>query len=178
MGFGREHRESTTRELKGRGRHFFTQIDPNWPLPYSAVPVPLLGDTRPAGWAPFAVYAQVQCREPKTLQEKVQFCCEDDKLFLSSYYFSMVGNLVKNCLHAKFIISWNCENDFKVEAKNICHCHCTIFHICVHVLTQFTNEWKDRFLVILSRTDKFWQRLASIAGIRPFFALTYSCWEC
>ena len=23
------HRESTTRELKGRGRHFFTQIEPN-----------------------------------------------------------------------------------------------------------------------------------------------------
>ena len=36
------HGESTTRELKGRWRHFFTQIEPYWPLPYSAMPVPLL----------------------------------------------------------------------------------------------------------------------------------------
>ena len=34
----------------------------------------------------FAVYAQVQCREPKTGQEKVHFSSEDDLLFISSYY--------------------------------------------------------------------------------------------
>ena len=34
---------------------------------------------------------RVQCREPKTGQETVQFYCEDDSLFLSSYYLSMVS---------------------------------------------------------------------------------------
>ena len=35
----------------------------------------------------------VQCREPKTGQEKVQLYCKDDSLFLSSYYLSMVYSL-------------------------------------------------------------------------------------
>ena len=39
----------------------------------------------------FAVYARVQCREPKTGQEKAQFYCEDDSLFLSSYYLFIYG---------------------------------------------------------------------------------------
>ena len=42
--------------------------------------------------SPIAVYSQVQCREPKTGQEKVQFYCEDDSLFLSSYYLSMLNS--------------------------------------------------------------------------------------
>ena len=58
---------------RGGGWCFFTQIEPNWPLPYSTVPV--------------------QCREPKTGQEKVQFYCEDDWLWPSCYYLSMtMGN--------------------------------------------------------------------------------------
>ena len=58
---------------RGGGWCFFTQIEPNWPLPYSTVPV--------------------QCREPKTGQEKVQFYCEDDWLWPSCYYLSMTtGN--------------------------------------------------------------------------------------
>ena len=35
--------------------------------------------------SPIAVYARVQCREPKTGQEKVQFCCEDDLLAYYEY---------------------------------------------------------------------------------------------
>ena len=31
---------------------------------------------------------------PKTGQEKVQFYCEDDLLFLSSYYLSMIYNIM------------------------------------------------------------------------------------
>ena len=54
---------------KGRGgRHFFHQIEPNWPLPYSysTVPVPQLRDARSAGWVTYiAVYVRVQCRDPK-----------------------------------------------------------------------------------------------------------------
>ena len=41
------HRESTARREKGRGRHFFHQIEPNWPLPFSTVPVQRLRDARP-----------------------------------------------------------------------------------------------------------------------------------
>ena len=43
--------------------------------------------------SPIAVYAGVQCQEPKTGQEKVQFYCEEDLLFLSSYYLSMRRNI-------------------------------------------------------------------------------------
>ena len=32
---------------------FFTQIEPNWPLPYSTVPVQWLRDARPAGWVTY-----------------------------------------------------------------------------------------------------------------------------
>ena len=112
-------RVCTSREEMGGGWGFFIQIEPNWPLPYSTVPVPLLRDARPAGWvtcysicastmpraqnmtgkgslllwrrftfpifqyhcwgmlgwragSTVSVYAQVQCREPKTGQQKVQ----------------------------------------------------------------------------------------------------------
>ena len=34
------HRISTARKIKGGGRHFFHRIEPNWPMPYSTVPVP------------------------------------------------------------------------------------------------------------------------------------------
>ena len=86
------HRVSTAREEKGWGQCFFRQIEPIWPLPYSTVPVPRLRDARPMGWVTYwiAVYAWVQRRDPKTGQEKVQFYCKDNSLFLSSYYLSVV----------------------------------------------------------------------------------------
>ena len=85
------HRIITARKKKSWRQHFFHQIEPNWPLPYSSVPVPLFkgSQTQRAG-SPIAVYAQVQCQEPKTGQQKVQFYCEDDLLFWSSYYLSML----------------------------------------------------------------------------------------
>ena len=57
------------------------------------MPVPWLREARLAGWVAYCstVYARRQCREPKTGQEKVQLYCEDDTLFLSSYYLSMVA---------------------------------------------------------------------------------------
>ena len=55
------------------------------------VPCQYNGWGMPGRWAgsPIAVYTRVQCREPKTEQEKVQFYCEDDSLFLSFYYLSL-----------------------------------------------------------------------------------------
>ena len=38
---------------RGGGWCFFTQIEPNWPLPYSTMPVPLWRDARPAGWVTY-----------------------------------------------------------------------------------------------------------------------------
>ena len=35
---------------KGRGLNIFSQIEPNWPLPYSTMPLPWLRDARPKGW--------------------------------------------------------------------------------------------------------------------------------
>ena len=56
--------------------------------------------------SPFAVYVivQVQCREPKTGQEKVHFYCEDD----SSYYLSMCETIVKKCNRMPFRFSLKC----------------------------------------------------------------------
>ena len=43
------HRISTARKETGWGRHFFYQIEPNWPM-LSTVPVTRLWEARPAGW--------------------------------------------------------------------------------------------------------------------------------
>ena len=66
--------------------------------PYRTVPCQYyigLRDARSRSGSPIAVYARVQCQEPKTGQEKVQFYCEDDLLFLSSYYLSMMYSIAK-----------------------------------------------------------------------------------
>ena len=49
----RHHRISTARKEKGWVRHFFHQIESNWPLPYSTKPVPRLKVARPAGWVTY-----------------------------------------------------------------------------------------------------------------------------
>ena len=64
---------------------FFTQIEPNWPLPYRrTVPCQYNGWGMPCWRAgsPIAVYAREQCREPKTGQKKVQFYCKDDATYI------------------------------------------------------------------------------------------------
>ena len=63
--------------------------------------------------SPIAVYAGVQCREPKTGQEKVQFYCKDDSHFLSSYYLSMGQGLSANIFYMKN------ENFAKVKSNFI-----------------------------------------------------------
>ena len=57
------YRISTARKEKAGSRLVFRQIEPNCPLSYSTVPVLQLRDAR-AG-LPIAVYARVQCRDPK-----------------------------------------------------------------------------------------------------------------
>ena len=52
------HRISTSRKEKVGERPFFHQDDPNWPLPYSTVPVPRLRDGRLAGWV---TYCSIIC---------------------------------------------------------------------------------------------------------------------
>ena len=84
-------RVCTSRGEEGwRGCRFFTQVEPNWPLP-SNVPVPWLRDATPAGWVTYCstVYARVHCREPKTGQKKVHFYCKDDWLWPSCYYLNI-----------------------------------------------------------------------------------------
>ena len=69
---------------------------------------------RQAG-SPIAVYARVQCREPKTGQKKVQFCCEDDWLWPSCYYLSMILGLLR----------WwwiNCNDDFTILRGTLAFC--------------------------------------------------------
>ena len=98
------HRISTARKEKDWGRHFFHQIEPNWPLPYT-VPCQYHGWGMPGllAGSPIAVYAEVQCPEPKTGQEKVQFNGEDNLLFLSFYYLSMGTKRSSPWLHSAWV---------------------------------------------------------------------------
>ena len=41
---------STSRKVKGWGRHYFHQMEPNWPMLYSTMPVPPLRDARLGCW--------------------------------------------------------------------------------------------------------------------------------
>ena len=50
---GFPHRIITARKEKAWRRHFFHQIEPNWPLPHSTVPVPQMRDARPASWVTY-----------------------------------------------------------------------------------------------------------------------------
>ena len=65
------HRVSTPRGEKGGGRRFFSQIEPNWPLPYSTVPLPLLRDAKPAGWV---TYCSICVSTMLTAQNRAAKC--------------------------------------------------------------------------------------------------------
>ena len=80
------------REEMGGGWGFFTHIEPTVTDPSRIVPCQYHCWGMPGRQAgsPIAVYARVQCREPKTGQKKVQFYCEDDWLWPSCYYLSTV----------------------------------------------------------------------------------------
>ena len=74
------HRISTARKEKAGSRLVFSLIEPNWPLQYVQYYAKYKGwgMTDQRAGLPIAVDAQVQCQEPKTGQQKVQFFCEDD----------------------------------------------------------------------------------------------------
>ena len=59
------------------------------------------------------VYARVQCRESKIEQEKVQFYCKDDSLFLSSYYLSMLSRV-----SSEFCVIASSQNGSTVTQKS------------------------------------------------------------
>ena len=104
---GFEHRISSARKEKGWGDSSSLKL--NLSDPCRTVPCQYHGWGMPGQRAgsPIAVYA-VQCQEPKTGQEKVQLYCEDDILFLSSYYLSMAqvtwGGRTAGCA------GWFCGN--------------------------------------------------------------------
>ena len=61
------HRISKAIKVKGGGRrrHFFHQIEPNWPLPYSTGQYHSWGMSGRRAGSPIAVFARVQCLDPK-----------------------------------------------------------------------------------------------------------------
>ena len=50
---------------RGGGGRFFTQIEPNWPLPYSTVSVPWLRDARAAGWVTYCSMREYNAESQK-----------------------------------------------------------------------------------------------------------------
>ena len=91
---------------RGGGRRFFTQIEPNWPLPYT-VPCQYNGwgmpGRRRAG-SPIVVYARVQCPEPKTGQEKVQFYCKDHLIIIYLWPTSSGVALLFRTISLQYVI--------------------------------------------------------------------------
>ena len=79
---------------RGGGWCFFTQVEPYWPMLYTVqyrASTMVEGcQTGGLGHLLQNIYARVQCREPKTGQKKVQLCCEDNWLWPSCYYLSMI----------------------------------------------------------------------------------------
>ena len=67
------HRVSTAREEKRvGGQRFFCQIEPNWPLPHSTVPVPQLREAMPAGWV---TYCSICASTMPRAQGRKRFNC-------------------------------------------------------------------------------------------------------
>ena len=117
------HRVSTAREEKGWGRCFFCQIEPNWPLPYSTVPVPWLRDARLCRLLLYSICAntmpRVQNRAGKgssLLQRRFTF-----PIFLLFILCSttFAGGKHTNwrpfrtCLWALYDWSWHTEKDLR-----------------------------------------------------------------
>ena len=116
------HKISTARKEQVGGRHFFPQIEPNWPLRYSTMPVPQLKDARSAAVKYCIICASTM---PRAQKEKVHFYCEDDSLFLSSYYLSMLEPLWwrgKYKCHLECLApdTFQCVLHFKLYYKGWC----------------------------------------------------------
>ena len=98
------YRINTASKEKGWGRHFFHQIEPNWPLPYNTVPVPRLGDTRLAGWVTFcSIFTSIMPRA-QNRAGRGSIILWKHSLSLSFYYLSMIraknDNLREACCGA------------------------------------------------------------------------------
>ena len=88
---------NTARWEKGGGRHFFHQVEPNWPLPHSTVQVPQLRDARQAGWVTFCSICASTMPRVQNRTAKGSTLMEDETLYPSGYiiylWFSMMGKM-------------------------------------------------------------------------------------
>ena len=98
----------------------------------------------------------------------------------------MVGNLVKNCLHAKFIISWNCENDFKVKQKTfvtvtaqyLCTCTNTVYQWMKGSFFSHTKSYRQVLTkTSVNRRDPsvFCFNLLVLRVLNMIFFLNFTC---
>ena len=76
---------NTARWEKEGGRHFFHQVEPNWPLPYSTVQVPQLRDARQAGWVTFCSICASTMPRAQNRTAKGSTLMEDETLYPSGY---------------------------------------------------------------------------------------------
>ena len=102
---------------KGQGgRLFFSQIEPNWPLPYSTVPVPLFRDARPAGWVNcFSICAS-------TMQRAQNRAAKDSILNEVKILFQS-GYIIYICFRVSFIErKMGVENLVTLSLENYIYC--------------------------------------------------------
>ena len=88
-------------------RLVFSQIEPNWPLPYSTVPVPLLRDAWPAGWVNcFSICVSTMPRAQKAKDDRKRFNSQVKTKYI--YLYSLLSG------HSRFpchnILSWTALN--------------------------------------------------------------------
>ena len=68
---GFPHRIITARKEKAWRRPFFHQIEPNWPLPHSTVPVPQMRDARPASWVTYCSICAMPWAQNRTGKDSI-----------------------------------------------------------------------------------------------------------
>ena len=83
------------------------------------------------------MHARVQCQKPKTGQEKVQLYCEDDSLFLSFYYLSIMYSYSTMCIVQCTVTmcSVQCTCTVQCSLYNVLvtmcsvQCTCTVYNV-------------------------------------------------
>ena len=133
---------------KGRGLNIFSQIEPNWPLPYSTMPLPWLRDARPKGWVNcFSICASTMPRA----QNWTAKCSilKEDKILCPSGYIIYLCKLpiaykytntvvcinVKHCLLRQFVSLL-----FQAHSTAMAY-QWTVFYIFLLFMVYYKCHW-------------------------------------
>ena len=131
------------------------------------------------GWVTYwiAVYAWVQRRDPKTGQEKVQFYCKDNSLFLSSYYLSVVYvhcTVHHKCLYSKSLAKTtdSATKSAKLRITRIC----SKYKIILINIVLFIELFKFSLQRNINKSKRF-LNFRSIKELSNIWLYKYMQWK-